>query len=442
MGFDAALDQQIFFYIYLACLSACITTLFICIFPKLNRGILSALLLNLALLFSFANVLIQEWSHYPEGYLVWGLGIMSAAYAVKCFSRSGGKKDVLISFLLLFVSVNFYQVNIQLFLIFGALVLMLDSQFRFTRELFIRVAKLLAIAALAAASNILILKGLQAASIAAPERRAVTTGQFTENLKTIIKLVANELSDTPYSIIGTMVWACVILFTVYVIVAVAGGRKTLPGGRSVVAGGRQSFPGVALMLLLGALGFLSTFGLHLVSSTVWAVPRTLVGIAFIISALSIAIAFNVKSKKGRAALLIALSVAFLVNVYHVQAMSVNQYANNRLDQEYALNVAHAIDEHEAKTGETISKIALCPDSNMAYAYHGNIRYIIGDMNQRAARVEWADTQLINYYSHRNLQEVIMDEDVYNRYFKDKDWDVFIPDEQMVFIGDTLYIAVY
>jgi hypothetical protein len=430
MGFDVALDQQVFFYIYLACLSACIVVLFSCIFPKLNSGnsILSVLLLNIALLFSFANVLIQEWSHYPEAYLAWGLGIMSAAYAVKYFSYSGKKRYAFISFLFLFVSVNFYQINIQLFLIFGSLILILENKFCFTRKLFIRAAKLFVVVAFAVVSNILVLKGLQLANIAWVTSRDATVNQLFDNAKIIAKLVVGELSNIPYSIIGMMLWACIILFVTYVVVAIIYKSRALSG--------------VALMILFGIVGFFSTFGLHLVSSEVWAVPRTLVGIAFIISALCIVITCTIKRKNGRVALLIILSIAFLVNVYHVQAMSINQFANNRLDQEYAMNVSRAIDEYENSTGETVSKIAFREDSGPMYAYYGNVRYIIGDMNLRAARIGWACVPLINYYAQRDFEFVEMDEEVYDKYFKDKNWDFFVPDEQMIFIGDTLYLAVY
>jgi hypothetical protein len=41
-----------------------------------------------------------------------------------------------------------------------------------------------------------------------------------------------------------------------------------------------------------------------------------------------------------------------------------------------------------------------------------------------------------------MEEVEMNEDVYNEHFKDKDWDTFILSEQLVFEGDTLYIAIY
>jgi hypothetical protein len=120
-------------------------------------------------------------------------------------------------------------------------------------------------------------------------------------------------------------------------------------------------------------------------------------------------------------------------------MSINQYANNRLDQEYAMNISREINRYETDTGETINKIAFCADDD-PMSYEENIRYF--SMYGRAALVGWADTPIVNYYSHRNLQEVGMAEDVYGQHFRGRNWDLFAPGEQMVFIGDTVYIAVY
>jgi hypothetical protein len=141
-------------------------------------------------------------------------------------------------------------------------------------------------------------------------------------------------------------------------------------------------------------------------------------------------------------LLIVLSIAFLFNVFHLQAISINQYANNRIDQEYALNVVNAIEDHENDTGETIKEIAFCFDSQPMYAYNGNIRYIVGDINMRAMWYSWTDTEIINYYAERSFKEVAMDESVYDIYFKDRNWNFFVPSEQLVFMGDVVYVAVY
>ena len=38
--------------------------------------------------------------------------------------------------------------------------------------------------------------------------------------------------------------------------------------------------------------------------------------------------------------------------------------------------------------------------------------------------------------------VPMKAEIYDQYFKGKNWDVFLPQEQMIFQGDTLYWCIY
>lgn len=56
-------------------------------------------------------------------------------------------------------------------------------------------------------------------------------------------------------------------------------------------------------------------------------------------------------------------------------------------------------------------------------------------------VWWCNIDALNYYTGRKLETVQMDEDIYNTYFKDKDWDK-LDKEQFVFKGDTVFYCVY
>ena len=60
---------------------------------------------------------------------------------------------------------------------------------------------------------------------------------------------------------------------------------------------------------------------------------------------------------------------------------------------------------------------------------------------RALMIWWCNVYTINYYTNRNLQKVQMKPEIYNTYFKDKDWEKLEKD-QFVFEGDTMYYCVY
>ena len=72
----------------------------------------------------------------------------------------------------------------------------------------------------------------------------------------------------------------------------------------------------------------------------------------------------------------------------------------------------------------------------------NSGYTIFDTNVRAFVLPWADVNMINFYNGKNYEKVVMDEEIYNQYFAAKDWNRFIPEEQMKFSGDTLNLMLY
>ena len=48
---------------------------------------------------------------------------------------------------------------------------------------------------------------------------------------------------------------------------------------------------------------------------------------------------------------------------------------------------------------------------------------------------------INYYTNRNLERIKMPANVYDKYFKGKNWDT-LEKEQLIFINDVLYFCIY
>lgn len=54
---------------------------------------------------------------------------------------------------------------------------------------------------------------------------------------------------------------------------------------------------------------------------------------------------------------------------------------------------------------------------------------------------WCNVDAINYYTNRNLEKVSMPTGIYNKYFKDKNWNE-LNKEQFVFVDETLYYCVY
>lgn len=187
-----------------------------------------------------------------------------------------------------------------------------------------------------------------------------------------------------------------------------------------------------------------TFAPHIIASVVWLAPRTMPGIFHVLTFLTIAIAVKIDAKEDKrlCGLTVGAMCLFLaLNAYSAAGIVTNNIATNRLDENYAREIETRIEEYQNSTGNEIYKIATVNDENPTYSYEG-IQYVTHDMNIRGLVVSWGDVNLINYYCDKNYEKVPMPDEIYDAYFKGKDWSVFDLDAQTVFVDDTLYLAMY
>lgn len=125
----------------------------------------------------------------------------------------------------------------------------------------------------------------------------------------------------------------------------------------------------------------------------------------------------------------------------MQRIAANHIAINRLDQSYALTIQSAIEEYESSSGYTVKYIAAENDIYPTWSYPG-IEFVVFDTNTRAFVVDWADVELLNYYTGHDYIKVPMDNEVFNEYFRDKNWDEFNSGEQLIFEKETMYWIKY
>ena len=125
----------------------------------------------------------------------------------------------------------------------------------------------------------------------------------------------------------------------------------------------------------------------------------------------------------------------------MQDISYDLYTSNALDKDYALNVSTKIKDYEKKTGNRIDKIAIREDSKPQEKYRST-RYYNNQLGRRIMNVDYANYQMINYLGGLNLQSTKFSDSVYNKYFKNKNWDTENLEQQLIFIKDTAYLVLY
>ena len=112
---------------------------------------------------------------------------------------------------------------------------------------------------------------------------------------------------------------------------------------------------------------------------------------------------------------------------------------NKLDEQECKAVGEYIKKYEEENNMTVTKITYCYDNSVTWYYNHLSHKSL--FTHRALMIWWCNIDAINYYNNLNLEKVGMPKQIYDKYFKDKDWDEF-SEEQFVFIDDTLYYCIY
>lgn len=170
------------------------------------------------------------------------------------------------------------------------------------------------------------------------------------------------------------------------------------------------------------------------------VPRTVYIMGGIIPVILTTMMLHMNISLENSVVLPVFIVAFLfVQYFGAMRLIVDHYKTNLLDKYEAQFVGARIWDYEEETGVIVTKMALYWDENVT-GYAPDAR-TYGAVNERVMANEWAAPLAIRVLDGHDLQQTETSEEVYEKYFKGKDW-LHIKDEQIVIIGDTLHMCAY
>lgn len=141
------------------------------------------------------------------------------------------------------------------------------------------------------------------------------------------------------------------------------------------------------------------------------------------------------------ALVLILSVFLLVSARGIYTIGLEQIRSNLADQHEAEAVLNYISEYENSSGQTVSKLGFVRDSATVWA-NPEAPNAYMDINIRSGAVDWEIPAILSYYRGSGFDVVEVPLKIRTKYFDGHDWNAFDPDEQLVFVGDTLYLGVY
>ena len=440
------IEAQLFNTVFLLiCLALSITILFLALEKKLAPlSKAKLLLLAVAVALFYVNPFVSALALFPEAGAFIGAGFLFVTLAAVIAARRITVFNVLLSFVLLSAALGTYQPFIGFFAFASFSLLFAEYKLELNRTTITRSIYIVSMLAVGSVVNILFGKALVEIFDVAQHYRV---GDFSlsvifTNIKSILRQqgsVWNGMQHSMPKYLGLIILAFFLLSIVvcFCILSVRKMRakQLRPGG----------FIGNALMSL-GACVFCyaSVFAPYLLTENVFFSTRAILSLFGVFLLLAVMLLSVSDSKRLHYAAFAGLSILLMFGVFAINKMGVSQLMVNALDREYAQEVSRQIKTYEKETGLSVTKIAMINDVAPTYQYPYVERYCAPYYSfiNSAKFVNWSQTMLIQYVSGRELERVPMPEDILAEHFADKDWAYFVPEEQIVFQWDTLYLVTY
>lgn len=332
------------------------------------------------------------------------------------------------SFLLLCMALDIYQTFIGVYVILGTAFVLAKFRMHVHVKAVQEEIGLLVIGAVASLQSLLLMKIPSVLSADGSKYLAETSVHtLTDNASKILQ----EQPRVWFGFLGflpTYMPAAFLIAAIAVFIVVLYREKICTVVDAVVIG--IAFLGCAFM----------PFAPQLFAETVWIPPRTLESLfSFLVLPGLLVLPFAKKTSKR---FIMGLYALLLVIMFvQAQKISINNAMSSAVDEEFSRQIEYQIEQYEERTGNVVDTVAVRYDANPSYSYK-SVDYAILDTNLSAFATTWSDTYAVTYYSGKMLERRDMTEEEYNKYFGESEWDVFCPEEQIRFEGNTMFWAKY
>ncbi len=380
----------------------------------------------------FLNFCFQEWFNFSDGMVQFTGGLLFSVLSL----RSLSKKKYIRTFVLMYVALGFYQAVLGIFITWGLLVIFLQYvKDKEINALLKSTVWMFVIAGGASVSNILTTKVAQLLNLVGTILRSVQLSPklLIENIKRIIEsqeiLFFKGYYHMPeYFLFVILILSVACLFILLLLV--------------------KRFKEIPLFIFMILIAYSSSYLPFVFSESFWMPPRTIVAI---FSSFSVVLILNIavlaefediffvfmilKTLCGG----LAMALLF-VNLIHVQKETIDLFTTNELDYYICQQIGYKIDQYEVKTGNVVDTIRWHTDTNYVGGYP-HVTTNAFDTNSRAFNVVWSWYGLFEYAINREFIIEDMSEEDYQRLFGSKNWEYFLPDEELVFEDNVMYMIM-
>lgn len=416
--------------IFFIAIISVIITVFALRFIKLleSKSLLNIFIIDSAVLICILNVWFCNILSFPECVFMSAIGLLFVFSAITLFTKSQSILNCIICSILIICATGIYQQ----FLAMTAVFMLAFCCFKISKteekdiksiiKVFVKPALIILISGIVYAA---IAFGLVALlGIKGNERVALSIESIISNILYYINKQHSYLKGRAYfeselltlSFLAVIaIWCGVIIYRMFKLKEV---KKSI---FSVIA-------------VAGAYFFAYFPGLISTSNGVRTV-FVLFSMFFVFTLGTLSLTQN---KKIKICLAVILAVVLSMNIIRIVECEMNLKSLNAKDNMWAKTIVNEIDTYEKQSNKKINFIAFCEDENVSGNNHGVFNY-----TQSVLTVGYAKKSIIPLHMpDRQLEFVETPDEIYNKYFSGKNWDSFVPSEQLVFLDNTLYICCY
>lgn len=426
-------------------LSFSATVLFIALVKKVKELSISKIaLLVIGVSLLYVNTFVGALALFPETGMFMGLGYLLVTIAAVFTSKKTSVINYLTSFILLFLALGTYQALLGFYSFIAFSLLVAAHGLSFSRESLRRVIVIVSILVLASVANILVGKVLCSLfRITQNSRTASLSMQLMfSNILSIFRQQSrlwNGLLHTMPKLLGIIVCAVIMLLTFgsFLMRII---RKTRQKEITI----SKAVLDTLYSCFVFVFCYATVFAPFIFASSAYLAGRGILSFFGVFLLLSVMLLSQTDHAWKHWLATAAIGSLLFFCILGITRLGVEQQMVNSMDREYALQLSEQIKTYERKTGTSVTKIAMVTDKYPIYVYSSVLRYCAPyNTLMKSARSEsWSQTRFINVFSGMQLKRVAMPDDIYVSHFENKDWNYFIPAEQMFFEGDTVYIAVF
>lgn len=169
-------------------------------------------------------------------------------------------------------------------------------------------------------------------------------------------------------------------------------------------------------------------------------PRNTYTFASIIGILMAFICIEFEQKKFINYYIVVISTIFLI-IQYTGFLNIerNRYIINYNDWYNAMQIKEKVERYENESGNKITKVAIYGLETKQASYPE--LFTSGDINIKAIDASWSRMDHLKYYLERDLEEIDPKEEIYDKYYKNKNWKIFDID-QIVLIDDVLHMYTF